>query len=279
MKTIAVLIVLLGMISCGNSVDYAGYKQQQDYSLPLWSYEPDNKVALFIFPHPDDEIVCAGTISRLKQTGWTINLVTLTQGEASEKAVRREEWKASVRALGIDNFELMDLPNNSWNEVMSDSIRFWYDEMDSVKQIISRSIQTWQPSVVVTYDSVFGGYGHPEHRITAQAAHAIFRAGQHDPAFPVQRILQITLPEKIEQAMLGNAPSYLHAISVTGNKTLPEPTTAVDITRYWKFKRRAALTYPSQRETLQKFFLLPDEGDTTKHYATFDREYFLEIKR
>lgn len=36
-------------------------------------------------PYPDDEIVCAGAITQLKKKGWTVNLLTLTQGQPDEK--------------------------------------------------------------------------------------------------------------------------------------------------------------------------------------------------
>jgi LmbE family N-acetylglucosaminyl deacetylase len=280
MNRILLVLSVWGIVSCNPSrTDYESYQRLQDKSVPAWASDSNNRTALFIFPHPDDEIVCAGTIAHLKRLGWTVDLVTLTRGAENEKVLRSNEWNAAVKSLDIDQAELLDLPNNSWANVMNDSIVFWYDYPDSVQRMIYRSIMRYRPSVLFTYDTAFGGYGHPEHRMTAKAAVAVVQQMSSSPEFPVERIFQITLPEKLEQGMLGHAASYQHAQLVTGNKTLPDPTVAVDISTTWPEKRKAAMCYGSQAETLSKFFLLPAEADTTPHFAAFSREYYYEVKR
>lgn len=268
------------LLSCSDKrIDYEKYKESQDYNTPLFSDFYKNKIALFIFPHPDDEIVCAGTIAQLKKNGWTINLLTLTQGQPNEKIIRKNEWSKAVKELAIDNSEILDLPNNSWNNVISNNINFWYDKTDSLENIIYRSIQKNRPALLFTYDTALGAYGHPEHRISALAASNVFLNHKSDTLFSVERILQITLPEKQEQLMLNSAESYKNAIKITGNKTLPDPTVAFDISKYWNKKRKAASLYASQEGSMKKFFLLPEIQDTTNHYKTFDREYYFEIKK
>lgn len=129
-----------------------------------------------------------------------------------------------------------------------------------------------------TYDTALGAYGHPEHRISALAAAKVFQKHKEDTLFTVEKILQITLPEKQEQLMLNSADSYKNAIIRTGNKTLPEPTLAFDIYMYWEIKRKAASLYASQSGSMKKFYLLPELRDTANHYKTFDREYYFEIR-
>jgi len=113
--------------------------------------------------------------------------------------------------------------------------------------------------------------------MSALAASHVFLKHRSDTLFTVERILQITLPEKQEQLMLNSAESYKNAIKLTGNKTLPDPTVAFDISKYWNVKRKAASLYASQEGSMKKFFLLPEIKDTTNHYKTFDREYYFEI--
>lgn len=54
---------------------------------------PTLKKAMFIFPHPDDEITCAGTIAKMKTNNWEVYLLTLTKGsDDQDKMVRTNEW-------------------------------------------------------------------------------------------------------------------------------------------------------------------------------------------
>ncbi len=280
MKIILAILSLTVLYSCSdNRIDYEKFKESQDYNVPLFVDTFENKTALFIFPHPDDEIVCAGTISQLKKNNWIVNLLTLTQGQPNEKTTRKNEWSEAVKALAIDNYEILDLPNNSWDNIIKNNITFWYDNTDSLEKIIHQSIQKYSPAVLFTYDTALGGYGHPEHRISALAATNVFQKHKQDTSFTVQRIFQISLPEKQEQLMLKSSESYQNAKKITGNSSLPEPTVAFNIFEFWHIKRNAAAVYQSQRGSLKKFFLLPEIRDTTVHYKTFDREYYCETKR
>ena len=50
------------------------------------------KIALGIFSHPDDaEMLCAGTLSLLKNAGWTIHIATLAPGDKGTAEHTREE--------------------------------------------------------------------------------------------------------------------------------------------------------------------------------------------
>jgi N-acetylglucosamine malate deacetylase 2 len=280
MKQLLILIVIIVLPSCKDrKINYVEFKNAQDYHVSLFEDNFTHKTALFIFPHPDDEIVCGGTIVQLKKKGWTIDLLTLTQGQPNERATRTNEWKNAVRALGVDNFEIMDLPNNPWENVLNNTITFWYDQQDSIENIVYHSIQKYKPSIVFTYDTALGAYGHPEHRISAIAVNSIFQKHKQDALFPVESILQITLPEKLEQLLFATSVSYKNAMKITGNKTLPDPTLAFNISMEWNTKRRAAFQYVSQFSSLRRFHQLPEIKDTTDHYNAFDREYYYEIKK
>lgn len=280
MKVLKSIPLLLLLISCGDSkIDFDAYKKSQDYKVPVFNMNSENKISLFIFPHPDDEIVCGGTIHQLKTLGWETNLLTLTKGLEAEKTVREKEWANAAKAMQMDHAELYDLPNNTWDNVLKDQIIFWKSNKDSVENMIYRAILKYKPGIVFTYDTCFGGYGHPEHRLTALITYQIFKKHSNDSTFPVKSIFQITLPEKHEQLLLSGVEPYENAKKITGNKSLPEPTIAFDIEKDWPCKKMASGCYVSQLNTLSKFHLYPDEQDTLTHYNTFDREYYFEIKR
>jgi N-acetylglucosamine malate deacetylase 2 len=272
-----ILITAVILVSCGRSVDYKSWKETQDYTVPQWVDTFENKRALVVFPHPDDEVVVGGTIAHLINTGWRVSLLTLTKGNPAEKEVREAEWLESARILGFKNYELLDFPNNSWESVLSNNIEFWYSDTDSIEETIYQAILKYQPSVIIGYDTVFGAYGHPEHRIAALASYNAVMKHRGDSAFTVSCILMSTLPEKMEQKLIGSSEAYLNAQKVTGYSRLPVPTTRFDILATWPTKAAAAAVYKSQAPILKKFFILPDDSKRALHYDTFDREYFTEI--
>jgi LmbE family N-acetylglucosaminyl deacetylase len=278
MKVLLYISVFILLLACGDKgANYTAYKKTQDYTVPLFNVADTNKTAMFVFPHPDDEIVCTGAMHKLKTLGWKICLLTLTKG--TEKEQRSEEWRNAVEQMDIEQAVLLDFPNNKWEDVMKDSIQFWYTNSDSIQQTIRRKTNEWKPSLIFTYDTAIGGYGHPEHRLTALAAYKVFAGYTKNDAYAPERILQITLPEQMEAMMLKNSDAYSLAKKRTGNTGLPDPTVAFDIRNDWSFKQAAASQYTSQVKTLKKFMLLAESADSIEHYNTFDREYYFEIKR
>lgn len=260
---------------------------EQVFTLPAgvieWKINAHNEkqVALFIFPHPDDEIICAGTIATMKAAGWSVNLLTLTKGlNSQDKAIRVAEWHDAGDVLGYDHLAIHDFLNNSWDAVMGDSIRFWNQAQDTLKEIINTYIKFINPTVVVTYDDIIGGYGHPEHQITAALVHELYLNNPNTAPYNKLQLLQFTLPEPMEHFILGNLPSYNKAqAQLKPTKLLPKTTLFVDILDQWPTKSAAGNCYASQKQILQKFYLLPSIADTLKHYETFNKEYFFEVKR
>ena len=86
-----------------------------------------NKVALAFMAHPDDaELLCAGTLIRLADDGWTVHIATATAGDcgtmtlgpARISAVRTKEARAAASLIGAsyrclrekDGFVVHDKP-------------------------------------------------------------------------------------------------------------------------------------------------------------------------
>src|SRR5438093_1299693 len=70
---------------------------------------PPNQRVLAIMPHPDDiEILCAGTLLRLRDLGYEIHVATMTAGDkgsaelpcAEIAGIRREEARLAGKVLG-----------------------------------------------------------------------------------------------------------------------------------------------------------------------------------
>src|SRR5438067_2231400 len=69
---------------------------------------PARKVALSFLAHPDDaEILCAGTLIRLRDAGWEIHIATATPGDCGTmnhnrwdiSAIRTNEAQAAVALI------------------------------------------------------------------------------------------------------------------------------------------------------------------------------------
>src|SRR5215510_7509678 len=122
MKKIALLLAIAAfLIGIGF---YAIRRQLQDDAIPIANdFHGEN--VMFIFPHPDDEITCAGTLRILEDQRVTTTLITLTKGEAGDSngmvretdpskrksllgSIRKEELLAAGKLLGIDHQEVLD---------------------------------------------------------------------------------------------------------------------------------------------------------------------------
>ena len=73
--------------------------------------------ALALMPHPDDcEILCAGTMLRLREIGYEIHVATMTAGDKGSTtlnrqeiaAIRREEAQAAADILGAKSYTCLE---------------------------------------------------------------------------------------------------------------------------------------------------------------------------
>lgn len=70
---------------------------------PLSMEQPVAKSALFIAPHPDDDIFSSGgTLLKLRERGCRVKVVYLTSGGSDTTAQREDEAKKVARDLGSD---------------------------------------------------------------------------------------------------------------------------------------------------------------------------------
>ena len=261
-------------------MDYEKIATYQDHSVkPLEIDVDSNTRVLMIFPHADDETTVAGLSEHLRVQGAVIHLLTLTRdSDSSQTELRLAELKCASEQLGIQDVEMAGLINNSWEEVISNKIRFWYDRQDSIKSIIKNKMDRFHPDILVTYDTEIGGYGHPEHYISARLAEELFNEFQSDSLYRPRTLIQSTLPDKLEEFLAAPVESYHLTRSITGSDGLPEPEASLEIKPYWPAKNRAAQCYHSQMRTLKKFFIAYDESHAEAHMAAFSKEYYILVQ-
>lgn len=66
-----------------------------------WRYEEDmtNRTALSFLAHPDDaEFLCAGTLIRLRDAGWSVHIASATAGDCGTTVMDR--WQISAARTG-----------------------------------------------------------------------------------------------------------------------------------------------------------------------------------
>lgn len=277
MKHAALLIIIAMISACsGSKVDYMKIAAFQDNTVPELTMDiSDTTRVLAIFPHADDETIAGGLILYLKLKGAAIHLLTLCE----HNEIRMNELNCSAEKLGIKKVEVAGFVNNSWDDVMSNNIKFWYDSKDSIKQAIMRKIQQFSPHILITYDSEIGGYGHPEHLVSAELTEDIFLENSKNPGFAPEYLLQITLTDELENFLVANSPAYEPTKKMTGSKGLPAPDFALDIRQFWPAKIQAALCHQSQYKTLNKFYIVYDEENRDNHINAFSREYYRVMER
>lgn len=128
---------------------------------------------LGVWAHPDDEAyLMAGTALAAAAAGCHVACVTATAGEAGETAdesrwpqarlgeIRREEMRASLEVLGIDDHEWLGLPDGGLCSI---------PEAQGVA-LIGAAVERLQPDTILTFGPD-GMTGHPDHATVGRWAH------------------------------------------------------------------------------------------------------------
>ncbi len=167
--------------------------------------EPER--VLFVHAHPDDETIdTGGTLATLVDRGAVVTLLTCTRGERGEvipddlqyalhstdtlSSLRELELRKAIGILGVTDHRFLGDANARWGgrapRRYVDSGMQWgkagaeatseYDpasltsaDFGDVAADIAAVILNVQPHAVVSYNA-HGGYGHPDHIRTQQAA-------------------------------------------------------------------------------------------------------------
>jgi LmbE family N-acetylglucosaminyl deacetylase len=226
-----------------------------------------------VWAHLDDEITAAGTLARMTRSGARLTLVYFTHGEGAHFTgysreqlwrLRPLEAKAAGRALGTDDVVVLDygdarLPQADGAKAVAD-----------LKALIAAR----RPSTVVSFDERVGFYGHADHaqvgRWTAQAV----RDGAGDPAFPVQRLYQVTLPAPMIALARRYIAAFRNHYPADPAQGLPPPTLAVPIAREGGAKRAVLDAHKTQVKVIDDVQPYGRKLPPWLYYRLFDREYF-----
>jgi LmbE family N-acetylglucosaminyl deacetylase len=150
-------------------------------------------VALVVAAHPDDEVLgCGGTILKLRQRGFVVNVAFMTDGESSRRsadlasriASRRQAAVRASAMLGTEIVQWGDFPDNAMDTVPL---------IEVVRQVESAVLST-SPSVVMTH---WHGDLNIDHQIVARA---VVTATRPQSSSTVDRVLAFEIPSSTEWA-------------------------------------------------------------------------------
>lgn len=126
---------------------------------------------LVVIAHPDDEVFVSATLCLLRQSGYSVGLICVTDGEGGARLllqpgenasrlgkIRRLEVTLSAWALGVDQLwflEEKDIPPDEWSKE-----NCWVAH--SVSAAIAEVLKQTRPDLILTHGPS-GGYGHPAH--------------------------------------------------------------------------------------------------------------------
>lgn len=165
-----------------------------------------------ITAHPDDECYAfGGALALAAERGIETHVLCLTDGQAARNRgnaesgaelgrVRREEFAASCRVLGVSHYSLLDYRDG---ELMQAPFL-------ETANLLTGILRRVQPNVVITFGSDGGMNSHPDHMMVSHLTTTAFhwaaqekRAIEAGPTFRPDRLFYVTtdtfLPERPRQ--------------------------------------------------------------------------------
>ena len=155
------------------------------------------KNILIIYPHPDDETLASGGITKnFSNQGSNVTLIVLTRGEkgnddahldTSLKKIRESELHNATNHLGVTNVILEDFGDGELITKKKDLTSYF-----------EKKILEIHPDCILTYD-LAGLYGHEDHIVTSEILTDLVK--KHTgitliyASLPKRALALITLPE------------------------------------------------------------------------------------
>ncbi len=186
--------------------------------------------AMVIVAHPDDaEFLCAGTVAKWCDQGWTVYYVLVTSGDKGTHdpslshqalaALREQEQRDACRVLGVQEVVFLGYPDG-----------FLRPDAELRGQIV-RVLRRYRPDVVVTWDGFRPGFNHSDHRAVGIAV--------RDAVYPAVRD---HLYDPQDQAV-GLEAHQVNEMLLAGSE---DPDYRVDISAYLEKKLEALFCHRSQ---------------------------------
>ncbi|WP_425399391.1 PIG-L deacetylase family protein [Aeoliella sp.] len=214
---------------------------------------PTRNVALAFFAHPDDaEILCAGTLLRLRDLGWEIHIATATPGDAGTMTLSAEEIAAIRRGEGASSARLVD---GTYHCLEERDAKVVYNEQSNQKAIdLFRQVN---PTLVFT---------HPreDYMLDHEQVHLLARSASF--AFGVPNVSEVPRPDGATIPWL----YYTDPVEGRNPYTGAESpfTTMVDISSVMDRKVEMLACHASQREWLRAHHGMDEYIDAMRRHGS-----------
>lgn len=236
-------------------------------SQKLWNPNKQHTV-LAVFAHPDDEVMVAGTLAKVKKAGGKVYTLYLTHGEDGptgglvEKANlgqrREQELQKVQQILGVDELVILNYPDRYLNTI----------DPQVIKNEIAQRIQAYHPDTVICFDSTNGLYGHDDHVMAGRCTQELLQ----ESTLNVEFLLIMTLPNKMIQ--LAKKVSKTFKERYNDEKGLPPATCSVTISSCCAQKHNVVLAHATQWQVMGDVQPLHNKIPYFIYYRIFSREYY-----
>lgn len=180
--------------------------------VPFGVSLPVGERVIVFAPHPDDETLgMGGSLRILSDHGKKIKVVVLTSGEKAEPDVTKQKRHAEMRQKeALKAFKALGLSDY---EFLGFPDREIFPNMDAVAKAVKTIVGDFNPDVLYSPSIM---EIHPDHRAAAELSLSICNENPHMGCF----FYEITVPVR--------------------------PSLFVDITKVFKYKKKAVKCYKSQ---------------------------------
>jgi LmbE family N-acetylglucosaminyl deacetylase len=212
----------------------------------------ENRTVLTFLAHPDDaEILCAGTLVRLKEAGWTIHIATATAGDCgtmtqSRWAISAVRTKEATAAAGLIGATYHCLGEGDGLVVFD-------------KSTIQKTVDLFRriaPGLVFAHAPKDYMLDHEQASMLARSATFLYGAPNisNYPLLPGSRVPHLYYCDPID------------GVDPLGQPV--EPTTTIDISGQLETKSKMLACHASQREWLRAHHGMDEYIDAMRRHST-----------
>lgn len=224
-------------------------------------------VTLAVFAHPDDEVMVAGTLAKLKKYGKVYSLYC-THGEdgptgnlVAKKdlgAFRAKELLKVKGILNLDGMEILAYPDRYLSNVPKKVL----------KSVIKERIQQLKPDTVICFDKNIGLYGHKDHVFAGICVQELLE----EESLGVKHLLEMTLSDFMLKIALKLSKTFKENYDAT--KGLSNSNYSVRISNFSKKKMQVVCAHKSQWEVLGDVQPFYNKIPHWLYYRILSREYY-----
>lgn len=211
--------------------------------------------------HPDDECFAfGGALALAAEQGVETFVLCLTDGQAAANrgdatsgealgAMRRREFAASCKVLGVTRFELMDYQDG----------RLEFAEFSEVAGRLVATIRKFKPDVVVTFGMDGTLNTHPDHTMVSAFTSAAFHWAGAAKRYP-----EMGVAHQAERLYVVTTSFFMDGRPAP----MPMPwTVTLDVRGVMAKKQRAFAEHTSQRPLMEKTKAMFEEFGQAEHYT------------